>query len=79
MVRTQSIKLYNIVYIPEFYFNFISALKLKQLGYYIDGINKCFINKKGYIIAFLHLLNDIYSIKNPTLYNSVIATIKLTK
>ena len=29
MVRTQSIKLYNIVYILGFYFNFISTLKLK--------------------------------------------------
>ena len=44
MVRLQSVKLYNIVYILEFYFNFISTLKLKQLGYYIDGINKCLIN-----------------------------------
>ena len=44
IVRLQSIKLYNIIYIPKFYFNFISALKLKQLGYYIDGINKRLIN-----------------------------------
>ena len=79
IVGTQSIKLYNIVYIPRFHFNFISALKLKQLGYYIDGINKHFINKKGYVIAFLHLLNNMYSIKNPILYDSAIATIKLMK
>ena len=29
IVKLQSIKLYNIVYIPKFYFNLISALKLK--------------------------------------------------
>ena len=29
MVKLQSIKLYNIVYILGFYFNLISALKLK--------------------------------------------------
>ena len=29
IVRIQFIKLYNIAYIPGFYFNFISALKLK--------------------------------------------------
>ena len=29
MVKIQSIKLYNIAYILEFYFNLISALKLK--------------------------------------------------
>ena len=29
IVRLQSVKLYNIVYILKFYFNFISALKLK--------------------------------------------------
>ena len=44
IVKLQSIKLYNIVYILKIYFNLISALKLKQLGYYIDGINKCLIN-----------------------------------
>ena len=44
IVRLQSIKFYNIAYILKFYFNFISALKLKQLGYYIDGINKRLIN-----------------------------------
>ena len=44
MVRTQSVKLYNIIYISEFYFNLISALKLEQLGYYIDSINKRLIN-----------------------------------
>ena len=44
IVGLQSIKLYNIAYIPGFYFNFISALKFKQLGYYIDGINKRLIN-----------------------------------
>ena len=44
IIRSQSIKLYNIAYIPEFHFNFVSASKLKQLGYYIDGINKCLIN-----------------------------------
>ena len=44
MVRLQFIKFYNIVYILGFYFNLISALKLKQLGYYIDGINKRLIN-----------------------------------
>ena len=75
----QSIKLYNVIYILEFHFNLISASKLKQLGYYIDGINKCFINQKGHIIAFLYPLNNIYSIKNPTLYDSAMAIIKLTK
>ena len=79
MVRTQSIKLYNIVYILGFYFNLISASKLKQLRYYIDGINKHFINKKGHVITFLHPLNDMYSIENPMPYNSAIATIKLMK
>ena len=79
IVKTQSVKLYNIIYILRFYFNLIFASKLKQLGYYINSINKCLINKKGYVITFLHLLNNMYSIKNPTLYNSVIATIKLTK
>ena len=44
MVRLQSVKLYNIVYILGFYFNFISTLKLKQLEYYIDSINKHLIN-----------------------------------
>ena len=44
MVRLQSIKLYNIVYILKFYFNLISTLKLKQLGYYINSINKHLIN-----------------------------------
>jgi hypothetical protein len=44
MVRLQSVKLYNIAYIPGFHFNLISASKLKQLGYYIDGINKRLIN-----------------------------------
>ena len=44
IVKLQSIKLYNIAYILEFHFNFISTLKLKQLGYYIDGINKRLIN-----------------------------------
>ena len=44
IVRLQSVKLYNIVYILKFHFNFISALKLKQLGYYINGINKRLIN-----------------------------------
>ena len=44
MVKIQSVKLYNIVYILGFHFNLISALKLKQLGYYIDGINKRLIN-----------------------------------
>ena len=44
IVGLQSIKLYNIVYILGFYFNLISALKLEQLGYYIDGINKRLIN-----------------------------------
>ena len=44
MVGTQSVKLYNIIYILRFYFNFISALKLKQLRYYIDSINKRLIN-----------------------------------
>ena len=29
MVKLQSIKLYNIVYIPKFYFNLISTLKLE--------------------------------------------------
>ena len=79
IVGTQSIKLYNIAYILEFYFNLVSASKLKQLGYYIDGINKYLINKKGHVIAFLYPLNNIYSIKNLTLYDSVMATIKLTK
>ena len=44
IVKLQSIKLYNIVYILRFYFNFIFTLKLKQLGYYIDSINKYLIN-----------------------------------
>ena len=44
IIKLQSIKFYNIVYIPGFHFNFISALKLKQLGYYIDSINKYLIN-----------------------------------
>ena len=44
IVRSQSIKLYNIVYVLRFYFNLISTLKFKQLGYYINGINKCLIN-----------------------------------
>ena len=44
IVRLQSIKLYNIAYIPGFYFNLISALKFEQLGYYINSINKCLIN-----------------------------------
>jgi hypothetical protein len=44
MVRLQSIKLYNIAYILGFHFNLISASKLKQLGYYIDSINKRLIN-----------------------------------
>ena len=44
IIKLQSIKLYNIVYILKFYFNFISTSKLKQLGYYIDGINKYLIN-----------------------------------
>ena len=44
IVRLQSIKLYNIVYILRFHFNLISTLKLEQLGYYIDSINKHFIN-----------------------------------
>ena len=79
IVELQSVKLYNIVYILKFHFNFISASKLKQLGYYIDGINKRLINKKAYIIAFLYPFNDMYSIKNPTPYDSAIATIKLIK
>ena len=79
MVKIQSVKLHNIVYILGFHFNLISALKLKQLGYYIDGINKRLINQKGHIIAFLYPLNNMYSIKNPTPYNSAMATIKLTK
>ena len=29
MVGLQSVKLYNIVYIPKFYFNLISTLKLE--------------------------------------------------
>ena len=45
IVRLQSVKLYNIVYILKFHFNLISALKLKQLGYYIDSINKRLINQ----------------------------------
>ena len=77
IVGTQFIKLYNIAYIPEFHFNLISALKLKQLKYYMDGINKRLINKKGHVIVFLYLFNDMYSIKNPTPYNSAMATIKL--
>ena len=44
IVKLQSVKLYNIVYILRFHFNLISTLKLKQLGYYIDGINKHLIN-----------------------------------
>ena len=44
IVKLQSIKLYNIAYILNFHFNLISTLKLKQLGYYIDSINKCLIN-----------------------------------
>ena len=44
IIKLQSIKLYNIVYILGFHFNFISTLKLKQLGYYIDSINKRLIN-----------------------------------
>ena len=44
IVRLQSVKLYNIAYILRFHFNLISALKLKQLEYYIDGINKRLIN-----------------------------------
>ena len=79
IIRLQSVKLYNIVYILKFHFNLISALKLKQLGYYIDGINKRLINQKGHIIAFLYPLNSIYSIKNPAPYNSAITTIKSTK
>ena len=79
MVGLQSVKLYNIAYILGFHFNLISALKLKQLGYYIDGINKRLVNKKGYIIAFLYLLNNIYSMENLTLYDSTMATIKSTK
>ena len=45
----------------------------------MDGINKRLVNKKGHIIAFLHLLNNMYFIENPTLYNSAMATIKLIK
>ena len=44
IVKSQSIKLYNIVYVLGFHFNLISTLKLKQLGYYINGINKRLIN-----------------------------------
>ena len=44
MVKLQSVKLYNIVYIPRFHFNLVSTLKFKQLGYYINSINKCLIN-----------------------------------
>ena len=44
IVRLQSVKLYNIVYILKFHFNLISTLKLKQLGYYINSINKHLIN-----------------------------------
>ena len=44
IVGLQSVKLYNIAYISKFHFNLISTLKLKQLGYYIDGINKRLIN-----------------------------------
>ena len=79
MVGTQSVKLHNVAYIPGFHFNLVSASKLKQLGYYMDGINKRLVNKKGHVIAFLHPLNDIYSMENPMLYNSTMATIKLTK
>jgi hypothetical protein len=75
IVELQSVKLHNIIYILGFHFNLISASKLKQLRYYIDSIN----NQQGHIIAFLHPLNNIYSIENPTLYNSAMATIKLTK
>ena len=79
IVKLQSIKLYNIVYIPKFHFNLISALKLEQLKYYINSINKHLINQKGYIIAFFYLFNNIYFIENPILYNSATATIKLMK
>ena len=44
IVKLQSVKLYNIAYVLKFHFNLISTLKLEQLGYYIDGINKHFIN-----------------------------------
>ena len=44
IVKLQSVKLYNIIYILRFYFNLISTLKLKQLGYYINSINKHLIN-----------------------------------
>jgi hypothetical protein len=44
MVRLQSVKLYNVVYILGFHFNLISASKLEQLGYYMDSINKCLVN-----------------------------------
>ena len=44
IVGLQSVKLYNIAYILKFYFNLISVLKLKQLGYYINSINKRLIN-----------------------------------
>ena len=44
IIRLQSVKLYNIIYILGFHFNFISTLKFKQLGYYIDSINKRLIN-----------------------------------
>ena len=44
MVGLQSIKLYNVAYVLGFYFNLVSALKLEQLGYYMDGINKRLIN-----------------------------------
>ena len=44
IVKLQSVKLYNIAYVLKFHFNLISTLKLEQLGYYIDGINKRLID-----------------------------------
>jgi hypothetical protein len=79
MVGLQSVKLYNVAYVLGFHFNLVSALKLKQLGYYMDGINKRLINQQGYIIAFLYPLNDMYFMENPTPYNSAMATIKSIK
>ena len=45
----------------------------------MDGINKYFVNQKGYIIAFFYPLNGMYFMENLTLYDSAIATIKLMK
>ena len=78
VIRTKSVKLNDIAYVSGFHFNLISVSELENLGYCMNGINKRLVNQKGHIIAFLYLLNDMYSMENPATHDLAMAAVKST-